>query len=172
MATHPTRAADFGTVRSGALIGKSLTITGEIRGEEDLVIDGKLDGDVDLPQHRLTIGPSGVLQGKIRAREIVVYGTVQGNLHASERVEIKKHAKVIGDLKAQRPVIEDEAYFKGNVETVRAETPKAAAAAPAAAPAASQAQPAAAGAAGQATTSGTAAGGAGAAGARQENRKG
>lgn len=172
MATHPTRAADFGTVRSGALIGKSLTITGEIRGEEDLVIDGKLDGDVDLPQHRLTIGPSGVLQGKIRAREIVVYGTVQGNLHASERVEIKKHAKVIGDLKAQRPVIEDEAYFKGNVETVRAETPKAAAAAPAAAPAASQAQPAAAGAAGQATTSGTAAGGAGGAGARQENRKG
>lgn len=126
MATHPTRTADFGTVRSGALIGKSLAITGEIRGEEDLVIDGRLEGDVELPQHRLTIGPAGVLQGKIRAREIVVYGTVQGNLQASERVEIKKHAKVIGDLKAQRPVIEDEAYFKGNVETVRAEAPKAA----------------------------------------------
>lgn len=172
MATHPTRTADFGTVRSGALIGKSLTITGEIRGEEDLVIDGKLEGDVDLPQHRLTIGPSGVLHGKIRAREIVVYGTVQGNLQASERVEIKKHAKVIGDLKAQRPVIEDEAYFKGNVETVRAETPKAAEA-PKAAAAAAPAQPAAAaGAPGQAASSTTASGGAGGAGARQENRKG
>jgi cytoskeletal protein CcmA (bactofilin family) len=167
MATHPTRTADFGTVRSGALIGKTLTITGEIRGEEDLVIDGRLEGDVELPQHRLTIGPSGVLQGKIRAREIVVYGTVQGNLHATERVEIKKHAKVIGDLKAQRPVIEDEAYFKGNVETIRAETPKAAAgatAAPAAAAAPAAPAPASAPAAPAA--------GAGAPAVRQESRKG
>lgn len=124
MATHPARSAEFGSVRSGALIGKSLEITGKIRGAEDLVIDGKLEGDVELPDHRLTIGASGVLHGKIRAREIVVFGTVQGNLEATERVEIRKHAKVIGDLKAQRPVIEDEAYFKGNVETVRAETPK------------------------------------------------
>lgn len=167
MATHPTRTADFATVRSGALIGKSLTITGEIRGEEDLVIDGKLEGDVDLPQHRLTIGPSGVLQGKIRAREIVVYGTVQGNLQASERVEIKKHAKVIGDLKAQRPVIEDEAYFKGNVETVRAEAPKAPTAAASAQPAAAQA--AAAQPAQQAAASAAAGGGAA---SRQESRKG
>ncbi len=168
MATHPTRTADFATVRSGALIGKSLTIKGEIRGEEDLVIDGKLEGDVDLPQHRLTIGPSGVLQGKIRAREIVVYGTVQGNLQASERVEIKKHAKVIGDLKAQRPVIEDEAYFKGNVETVRAEAPKAPAAAASAQPAAA-AQAAAAQPAQQAAASAAAGGGAA---SRQESRKG
>ena len=168
MATHPTRTADFGTVRSGALIGKTLTITGEIRGEEDLVIDGRLEGDVELPQHRLTIGPSGVLQGKIRAREIVVYGTVQGNLHATERVEIKKHAKVIGDLKAQRPVIEDEAYFKGNVETIRAETPKAAAAGAAATSAAAAAPAAPAPASAPAAP----AAGAGAPAVRQESRKG
>ncbi len=140
MATHPTRAAEFGSVRSGALIGKSLEITGKIRGAEDLVIDGKLEGDVELPEHRLTVGPSGVLHGKIRAREIVVYGSVQGNLEASERVEIKKHAKVVGDLKAQRPVIEDEAYFKGNVETIRAEMPKPAPAQPQATAAAASAQ--------------------------------
>ncbi len=171
MATHSTRTADFGTVRSGALLGKSLTITGEIRGDEDLVIDGKLEGDVDLPQHRLTIGPSGVLHGKIRAREIVVYGTVQGNLQASERVEIKKHAKVIGDLKAQRPVIEDEAYFKGNVETVRAEAPKTAAPAPAGVQAAQAS--AASGAAGQPSASGAPAASTGSgAGGRQESRKG
>ncbi|MEJ5366958.1 MAG: polymer-forming cytoskeletal protein [Bryobacteraceae bacterium] len=147
MAAHPTRTSDFGSVRAGALIGKSLEIVGKIRGAEDLVIDGKMEGDVELPDHRLTVGPSGVLHGKIRAREIVVFGSVQGNLEATERVEIKKHAKVIGDLKAQRPVIEDEAYFKGNVETVRTESPKPAPAAPqaAAAPAAPQASPAQAG---------------------------
>ncbi len=170
MATHATRAADFGSVRSGALIGKTLELTGKIRGSEDLVIDGKLDGDVELPEHRLTVGPSGVLHGKIRAREIVVYGTVQGNLEASERVEIKKHAKVTGDLKAQRPVIEDEAYFKGNVETIRAEAPRAAApgpsaSQPAAAPAAVPAQSAAASAGGQPQQAASVA-------ARQENRKG
>jgi cytoskeletal protein CcmA (bactofilin family) len=168
MSTYPTRTGDIGSVRAGALIGKSLEITGEIRGAEDLVIDGRLKGDVELPEHRLTIGPSGVLHGKVRAREIVVYGTVQGNLEASERVEIKKHAKVVGDLKAQRPVIEDEAYFKGNVETIRAEAPKQPAPAPAqAAPAA---QPsAAAAAAGGASAPGQSSG---AAAPRQENRKG
>lgn len=169
MSTHPVRTAEYGTVRSGALIGKSLVITGEIRGAEDLVIDGKLEGNVDLPDHRLTVGPSGVLHGKIRAREIVVYGTVQGNLDAAERVEIKKNAKVIGDLRAQRPVIEDEAYFKGNVETVRAEAPKAAPAPPAAqsaAAAASTAQSSAPPASPQSSSSPQAPA------PRQENRKG
>lgn len=126
ISTTPARAGDFGSVRAGALIGKSLEITGEIRGAEDLVIDGRMKGDIELPDHRLTIGPTGVLHGKVRAREIVIYGTVQGNLEATERVEIKKNARVIGDLKAQRPVIEDEAFFKGNVETIRPEPPKAA----------------------------------------------
>jgi len=162
MSTYPTRTAEIGNLRAGALIGKSLELTGEIRGAEDLVIDGKLKGDVELPEHRLTIGPSGVVHGKIRAREIVVYGTVHGNLEASERVEIKKHAKVVGDLKAQRPVIEDEAYFKGNVETIRAEAPRQPAPAPA--QQASSAQPSAA-AANAGPSSGAAA-------PRQENRKG
>lgn len=167
MATHATRTADFGTVRSGALIGKTLEVTGKIRGTEDLVIDGRMEGDVELPEHRLTVGPSGALHGKIQAREIVVYGSVQGNLEASERVEIKKHAKVIGDLKAQRPVIEDEAYFKGNVETVRAEAAKPAAqAAPApAAPAQARVAQAAPAQAPLQPVQGSG-------GARQENRKG
>lgn len=164
MSTTPTRAAEYGSVRAGALIGKSLEITGEIRGAEDLVIDGKMKGDIELPDHRLTVGPTGVLHGKIRAREIVVYGTVQGNLEATERVEIKKNARVVGDLKAQRPVIEDEAYFKGNVETTRAEAPKASPAAAAPQPAAAAAPPAGSPAAEPARPQGQA--------ARQENRKG
>lgn len=139
MSTYPSRAADYST-RAAALVGKSLVVTGQIAGKEDLVIDGRLDGDVDLPENRLTIGPTGQVQGRLKAREIVVHGTVQGNLEASERVEIKKNARVIGDLKAQRPVIEDEAYFKGNVETIRVETPKQPVKA-AAAPGATEAQP-------------------------------
>lgn len=124
VSAYPTRQSDYGSTRVTASIGKSLVINGHIQGKEDLVIDGRLEGNVDLPENRLTVGPTGHVQGGIRAREIVVVGTVQGNLEASERVEIKKGARVIGDLKAQRPVIEDEAYFKGNVETIRVDTPK------------------------------------------------
>ena len=126
MTAHPARQQDFGSTRACATIGKSLTINGHIQGKEDLVIDGRLEGNVELPENRLTVGPSGHVQGGVRAREIVVLGSVQGNMEASERVEIKKNARVIGDLKAQRPIIEDEAYFKGNVETIRIDAPKSA----------------------------------------------
>ncbi|MBI4889426.1 MAG: polymer-forming cytoskeletal protein [Acidobacteria bacterium] len=136
MSTYATRQVEHSSTRAGAAIGKNLAVVGQISGKEDLLIDGRLDGDVDLPENRLTVGPSGHLQGRVRAREIVIHGAVQGNLEASERVEIKKNARVIGDLKAQRPVIEDEAYFKGNVETIRVDAPKPAAKPqPAAAPA-------------------------------------
>lgn len=123
------------STRAAAVIGKSLQINGRVTGKEDLVVDGRVEGDVDLPENRLTVGAGGHVQGGIKAREIVVYGSVHGNLEAVERVEIKRNARVVGDLRTARPVIEDEAYFKGSVETVRADTPKAsvkAAAAPAA----------------------------------------
>ncbi|HEY3444403.1 MAG TPA: polymer-forming cytoskeletal protein [Paludibaculum sp.] len=128
--SYAARQGDFSATRAVATIGKSLIIKGLIRGQEDLVIDGRLEGDVDLPENRLTVGVTGHVQGAVRAREIVVLGSIQGNLEASERVEIKKNAKVIGDLKAQRPVIEDEAYFKGNVETIRIDKPAPKPAAP------------------------------------------
>ncbi|MBA3975585.1 MAG: cell shape determination protein CcmA [Candidatus Solibacter sp.] len=134
--TYPTRRVDEATTRSAAVIGKTILVKGTVSGREDLLVDGRLEGDVDLPENRLTVGQGGHIEGKIRAREIVIYGVVQGNLEASERVEIRKNAKVIGDLKACRPVIEDEAYFKGNVETIRVDPPKPPkpAAPPAAAP--------------------------------------
>ncbi len=135
MTTYPTRTTEYGSTRGGAVLGRSILIHGRVTGKEDLVIDGRVEGDIELPENRLTVGASGHVQGGIRAREIVVHGTVHGNLEASERVEIKKNARVMGDLKAQRPVIEDEAYFKGNVETIRVDKPKPAPAAEAAAPA-------------------------------------
>lgn len=146
MQTYPTRREEP-QVRVTAAIGKSLLVKGSISGREDVQVDGRLEGDVELPEHRLTVGVGGHVQGGVRANEVVVLGSVHGNLEANERIEIKRNAKVVGDLRAARFIIEDEAYFKGNIETIRAEAPKpaakpaaAAAAPPPAAPPAVQAQ--------------------------------
>lgn len=133
------RTIEDAPTRAGAVIGKSLTINGHVSGREDLVVDGRVEGDIELPESRLTVGVGGQVQGGIKAREIVVYGNVQGNLEATERVEIKKNARVLGDLRASRPVIEDEAYFKGSVETIRVDHAKQPPARPAAQPAANAA---------------------------------
>ena len=127
---HPSRRPDEVTARSGALIGKALVVTGKISGREDLVVDGRVEGDIDLQENKLTVGVGGHVQGSIRARDIVLHGAVQGNMEAAERIEIKRTARVIGDIRAARPVIEEDAYFKGNIETVRAEAPKQAPARP------------------------------------------
>jgi cytoskeletal protein CcmA (bactofilin family) len=112
------------TVRAGAVVGKTLVIHGTISGREDVVVDGRLEGDIDLPENRLTVGIGGHVQGGVKAREIVVFGSVHGNLDASERIEIKRAAKVVGDLKTSRIVMEDESYFKGNVDTMKTDPPK------------------------------------------------
>jgi cytoskeletal protein CcmA (bactofilin family) len=121
MSSQTAPRPDSFATRSSAVIGKSLFITGKVTGKEDLQVDGRVEGDIDLPDNRLIVGAGGHVQGGISAKEIVVYGTVQGNLTASERVEIKKNARVLGDVRAARPVIEDEAYFKGSIETMRTE---------------------------------------------------
>jgi cytoskeletal protein CcmA (bactofilin family) len=118
------RSIEDAPTRAAAVIGKSLIVTGELTGKEDLLVDGRVEGDIELPENRLTVGVGGHVEGSIKAREIVVYGVIHGNMEAGERVEIKKNAKVIGDLRASRPVIEDEAYFKGNVETIRVDPPR------------------------------------------------
>jgi cytoskeletal protein CcmA (bactofilin family) len=135
------RTIEDAPTRAAAVIGKSVVVNGEISGKEDLLVDGRVEGDIELLENRLTVGVGGHIEGSIKAREIVIHGVVHGNMEAGERVEIKKNAKVIGDLRAPRPVIEDEAYFKGNVETVKVDQPKqaarpavAAAAAPSAVP--------------------------------------
>ncbi len=118
------RRPDEMTARSAALIGKSLVLVGKVSGKEDLIVDGRIEGDIELPENCLTVGAAGHVQGSIRAREIVVFGSVHGNLEAVEKVQIRRNARVIGDMRTARPVIEEEAYFKGNVETIRAEAVK------------------------------------------------
>ena len=112
------------TARNVACMGASLEIKGKITGEEDLQIDGKVEGPVSLPGQRLTVGRTGQLNSEITAREVVVYGKVTGNLRARDRVEIKKDGEVIGDIATARISVEDGAYFKGRIEIERAKPPE------------------------------------------------
>jgi len=105
--------------RSLACIGASLEIKGRITAEEDLQIDGKVEGPVSVRGHRLTIGRSGQLNSEVSARELVVFGKVTGNINATDRVEIKKDGAVIGDIQTTRISIEDGAIFKGRIEIDR-----------------------------------------------------
>jgi len=103
-------------------LGATLTIKGQITGEEDLQIEGKIEGPISLHGHRLTVGRSAQLHSEVSAREVVVYGHASGNLRAKERVEIKKDGEVIGDITTTRISIEDGAYFKGHIEIERAKS--------------------------------------------------
>ena len=107
-----------------AAIGKSVIIKGQILAREDLYLDGEMEGTVEVPEHRLTIGPHAKLQASIRAREVVVLGSVNGNVEAIEKMDIRKDARLIGDIKTGGIVIEDGAFFKGSIDIVRPEPGK------------------------------------------------
>ncbi len=127
MSTLPTRPTEprVEAPRGGnANIGRSVVIKGQIYGREDLTIDGEVEGTVELQEHRLTVGPNGKVVATIKAREVVVLGTVHGNIETREKVDIRKEAKLVGDIRTARIVIEDGAYFKGNVDIMRAEVAK------------------------------------------------
>ena len=102
-----------------AHIGKSVVVRGELSGSEDLYLDGEVEGSIELRDHHLTIGPHGKVRAQVSARDIVVHGQLNGNVHGTERVELKKSAVLTGDIITQRIVIEDGAVFKGSVETQR-----------------------------------------------------
>jgi cytoskeletal protein CcmA (bactofilin family) len=112
--THPSTSSDrsSGTTRLGA----SLNVKGKITGNEDLAIDGSVEGLVQLEDRKLTIGASARVTADVIAREVVVYGNVKGNLRARDRIEIKKDGSVVGDLTTARIMIEDGACFKGSIE--------------------------------------------------------
>ncbi len=99
-----------------AHIGKSVKVKGELSGSEDLYFDGEAEGSVNLHDNTLTIGPNGRIQAALVAREIVVHGKVEGNVCASEKVELKRSCTLIGDISTKRIVIEDGAFFKGAID--------------------------------------------------------
>ncbi len=106
-----------------AHIGKSVVVKGELSGSEDLYLDGEVEGNIELHDHALTIGPNGKVKANIHARDVVVHGKVDGNIHGTERVELKKSAILSGDITTQRIIIEDGAFFKGAID-IQKETPK------------------------------------------------
>jgi cytoskeletal protein CcmA (bactofilin family) len=99
-----------------SLIGKNITITGDISATEDLVVEGRVTGKIQLNESRLTVGEEGYAQSHITAREVVICGHVEGQIHASERVELRHTAQVAGDIVAPRLIIHQDAVVKGTVD--------------------------------------------------------
>jgi len=131
-AQQPTPAFESAASRAAAAvqgdqatIGKGLFIKGEISGTESLFIDGKVEGSVNLPGNRVTVGRNGQVSATITAREIVVLGKIRGNISATDRVDIRAEGSLTGDVSAARISIEDGAFFKGGIDIRKADQVKA-----------------------------------------------
>uniref|UniRef100_Q01Z51 Integral membrane protein CcmA involved in cell shape determination-like protein n=1 Tax=Solibacter usitatus (strain Ellin6076) TaxID=234267 RepID=Q01Z51_SOLUE len=111
-------------VKSGpkqtATIGPSMTIKGEIRAREELLVDGEVEGLLES-QALLTVGPNGKVRANIKAREVVIYGSVRGNVEVTEKIAIREQGSLIGDIKSAGISIDDGAYFKGSIDIMRPE---------------------------------------------------
>ena len=113
------------------MIGPSIVVRGEISGEEDLLIEGRVEGKVDLRQNAVTIGAKGQLSAEVHARVVMIDGEVEGNLNAEEQIVLRKSSRVRGDLCSPRVSIEDGARFKGSIDMEpKSARPVAASAAP------------------------------------------
>jgi len=102
-----------------ASIGKSVQIRGEVKGSEDLVVDGLVEGTITLTESRLTIGPNAQVQANVSARDVVILGNLRGDIHAGGRVELRAGSNVVGDIKAARLSIEENALFSGKVDLIQ-----------------------------------------------------
>ena len=100
-------------------IGKSVVIKGDLSGSEDLTIEGQVEGKIELRQNILTIGPNGKIKAQVFAKAVIVQGEVQGNITATERVDIRDAGSVDGDLAAPRIAIADGAHFRGSIDMQR-----------------------------------------------------
>jgi len=107
-----------------ASIGRSLTIKGEISGGESLYIDGRIEGTINIPEHRVTVGRNGMVTADVNAREVVIMGKVHGNVICSDRLDIRSEGSVTGDVVTQRISVEDGAILKGSVQVQASEQKK------------------------------------------------
>src|SRR5579875_2787655 len=119
--TTPVREANraaegIESVAYTAVIGKGMVIKGEVKSRESLHIDGEIEGNLEMPGHRLTVSREGKLGANVTAREIELMGTAHGDLQASSKITIRKGARLVGDLRAPGILIEEGAYVKGNIE--------------------------------------------------------
>lgn len=101
---------------AAAVIGKSVQIRGEVKGNEDLLVEGLVEGTITLSDSRLTIGSKAHVQANVSARDVVVQGGLKGDINASGRVELRAGSNMTGDIHAARLSIEENAFFSGKVE--------------------------------------------------------
>jgi cytoskeletal protein CcmA (bactofilin family) len=116
--------------RNLATIGKAVRIVGQIFTKEDLNVDGDVEGTIESAESKVTIGATGRVQASVKAREVVILGQVQGNVEATDKVDIRREAKLVGDITTARISIEDGALFKGSIDIRKPEPKSAAAPAP------------------------------------------
>jgi cytoskeletal protein CcmA (bactofilin family) len=124
LSSMPFKTPEPNSTHGQASIGKAVKVDGQIYSKEDLYVDGDVGGTIELQEHRLTIGPNGKVHANIKAREVVILGNVQGNVEAIDKLEVRKDASVLGDIKTARIAIDDGAYFKGSIDTVKPEPAK------------------------------------------------
>src|SRR5262245_42082144 len=112
-------APPFQAKPAHANIGQSLFIKGEVTGSEDLTVEGRVEGKIDLKDHNLTIGPNGRVHAEIHAKSITIIGEVTGNVLADEKVDLTDTGRLVGDIRAPRIAVSDGAQFKGSVDMVQ-----------------------------------------------------
>jgi cytoskeletal protein CcmA (bactofilin family) len=119
--TNPSAAVSPHTI-----LGRTVVVQGQLSAGEDLLIDGQFEGNINLDDHCLTVGTEGHVKAEIRAQQIIILGTVTGNLAAREKIEIRRTGHVVGDLVAATVAIEEGAYFKGSIDIARGDGSEAA----------------------------------------------
>jgi cytoskeletal protein CcmA (bactofilin family) len=107
------------TALSQAILGKDVTVTGEIRSHEPLIIEGEVEGTIDVAGHLLTIAPDGKVRASVTAKEIDVHGSLQGNVEGADKIYIRNGARFVGDIHARGIVIEDGGFIRGKVDLSR-----------------------------------------------------
>src|SRR5262245_5273254 len=112
-------APAFNSKVAHANIGQSLFIKGEVSGSEDLTVDGRVEGRIDLKDHNLTIGPNGKVHADVHAKNITIVGEITGNVVADEKVDLTDSGRLVGDIRAPRIAVSDGAQFKGSVDMVQ-----------------------------------------------------
>ena len=114
-----TRQALDPGATSTSMVGSAVTIGGDIFSKQDLFVDGEVNGTLNLPEHKLTVGPSGNVKANIKAHNVIIVGRVEGTIEATERVELRGKCQLTGDVKSPRISIENGAVIKGTVEVLR-----------------------------------------------------
>jgi cytoskeletal protein CcmA (bactofilin family) len=112
--TNPTAAGNLRT-----FLGRTVVAQGQLSSGEDLLIEGQFEGNISLDEHCLTVGAEGHVKAEIRARQVVILGSVTGNVAAREKIEIRRTGHVVGDIVAGTVAIEEGAYFKGSIDIAR-----------------------------------------------------